>query len=253
MSRCYIWGSCEGYYEPYLTFVVAFAYSSEVFPLINREAGMSFAVFVNLLGAGMFRDLWASSRFRVADQVFCIGLLALLVPLAQLTRSNAFTPDIADNSHAYSIGQARLLGIFVGFNVLAMVLIFFFMPETAGATIRKKEEDDHLSYMRLEELNYIFNVPTRDHVSYQIRHMIPHAGAVIRWWVCHFFTGRYPKPPPPRKMWVWVEMKEQETKDQELSDQSQSSGLERATKTHSSDQVSQVVQRTNGVQILSKE
>lgn len=32
---------------------VPFAYSSEVFPLLNREAGMSFAVFANLFGAGM--------------------------------------------------------------------------------------------------------------------------------------------------------------------------------------------------------
>jgi MFS family permease len=31
---------------------VPFAYSSEVFPLLNREAGMSFAVFANLFGAG---------------------------------------------------------------------------------------------------------------------------------------------------------------------------------------------------------
>jgi hypothetical protein len=31
---------------------VPFAYSSEVFPLLNREAGMSFAVFCNLFGAG---------------------------------------------------------------------------------------------------------------------------------------------------------------------------------------------------------
>jgi MFS family permease len=33
---------------------VPFAYSSEVFPLLNREAGMSFAVFANLFGAGIF-------------------------------------------------------------------------------------------------------------------------------------------------------------------------------------------------------
>jgi MFS family permease len=31
---------------------VPFAYASEVFPLLNREAGMSFSVFVNLFGAG---------------------------------------------------------------------------------------------------------------------------------------------------------------------------------------------------------
>ncbi len=31
---------------------VAFAYSSEVFPLFNREVGMSWAVFVNLFFAG---------------------------------------------------------------------------------------------------------------------------------------------------------------------------------------------------------
>jgi hypothetical protein len=35
---------------------VPFAYSSEVFPLLNREAGMSFAVFANLFGAGTFRS-----------------------------------------------------------------------------------------------------------------------------------------------------------------------------------------------------
>ena len=32
--------------------LVAFAYSSEVFPLFNREVGMSWAVFVNLFFAG---------------------------------------------------------------------------------------------------------------------------------------------------------------------------------------------------------
>lgn len=38
------------------SFAVAFAYASEVFPLFNREAGMSWAVFVNLFSAGMWID-----------------------------------------------------------------------------------------------------------------------------------------------------------------------------------------------------
>lgn len=99
---------------------------------------MSFAVFTNLFGA---------------------GVLALLVP--QLTRALAHYPS-ADSTT--KIGESRLLGLFTGLNVIALILIFFLVPETAGATL-----GEGLGGVSLEELNYIFDVKTRKHVDYQVR------------------------------------------------------------------------------------
>jgi hypothetical protein len=70
------------------------AYSAEVYPLSNREGGMSFAVAINFLGAGQ---------------------LLLLVP--QLVHQ----PRI-------------LLGVFTGLCMLAWIFLFLFMPETKEKT-----------------------------------------------------------------------------------------------------------------------
>lgn len=104
--------------------VVPFTYSSEVFPLVNREAGMSFAVFWNLLGA---------------------GVLALIVP--QLT---------------YSLGHTGLLGLFAGLDAFAFALVWLLMPGTVQVAT-------------LEEMNYIFGVPTRRHIEYQLKEVLPWA------------------------------------------------------------------------------
>ena len=81
---------------------VAFTLSAEVFPLVNREVGMSFAVFWNLLGA---------------------GILALVVP--QL---------------AYAIGHPGLLGLFAGLNVVAFALAYLLVPETARIGLEELNE-----------------------------------------------------------------------------------------------------------------
>ncbi|KAI9688236.1 MAG: hypothetical protein M1822_001742 [Bathelium mastoideum] len=116
---------------------VAFTLSAEVFPLINREVGMSFAVFWNLIGA---------------------GILALVVP--QL---------------AFAIGHPGLLGLFAGLNVVAWVLAYLLVPETAR--------------IGLEELNDIFEVPTTEHIKYQI--------AMARW-----KFGLDAEEPPPLYVWA---------------------------------------------------
>ncbi|KAF2839531.1 MFS general substrate transporter [Patellaria atrata CBS 101060] len=72
---------------------VAFILSSEVFPLVNREVGMSFAVFWNLFGA---------------------GILALVSPIL-----------------AYALTYAGLLGLFAGLNLVSWAAVFFLVPETA--------------------------------------------------------------------------------------------------------------------------
>lgn len=112
---------------------VPFTYSAECFPLEVRMVGMSFAVSVNLLGA---------------------GILALFVPV--LTTE---------------LGHPALLGIFAGLNVLALILVFLFVPETAGAVIANDpaNADGRLTAMSLEELNYVYGIKTEVHVEYQCK------------------------------------------------------------------------------------
>ncbi|EXL67777.1 hypothetical protein FOPG_16120 [Fusarium oxysporum f. sp. conglutinans race 2 54008] len=101
----------------------AFVYSAEVFPLSHREIGMSWAVATN--------NFWAA-------------VLGLTFPRILL----AFTPSGS-------------FGFYAGLNVVALVAIFLFMPETS-----KKS---------LEELDYVFAVPTTVHAKYQLTHVLP-------WW-----------------------------------------------------------------------
>ncbi|OAK94404.1 MFS general substrate transporter [Phaeosphaeriaceae sp. SRC1lsM3a] len=179
---------------------VPFAYCSEVFPLMNREAGMSFAVFANLFGA---------------------GLLALVVP--QLTRALAHYPPIDDDNKT---GESRLLGIFTGLNVCALILIFFLVPETAGATLGS-DEAQGLNYISLEELNYIFNVKTRDHVSYQVRVMVPWAWEMVKW-KFRRAMGKKNKDrlEDPFPLYTWVQVEQLNDLGQELSEMRSSSGDE---------------------------
>lgn len=70
----------------------AFVISAEVFPLVNRELGMSLAVFWNFLGA---------------------GLLAVVAPF--LTKR---------------MGQVGILGLFTGTNILAWFICYWLIPDT---------------------------------------------------------------------------------------------------------------------------
>ena len=53
-----------------------------------------------------------------------------------------------------------------GLNVAALIMIFFFVPETKQRT--------------LEELDYVFAVPTRTHMRYQLTKSLPY---FIKRWV----------------------------------------------------------------------
>ena len=55
---------------------------------------------------------------------------------------------------------------YAGLNVIAFVLIFFFVPETAGRT--------------LEELDAVFAVSTMTHARYQLKESLPY---FIKRWV----------------------------------------------------------------------
>ena len=97
------------------------AYSAEVFLLSHREVGMSLAVAT--------ANCWAA-------------VLSLTFPriLTGLKPQGAF-------------------GLYVGLNVLALILIFLFVPETKQRT--------------LEELDHVFAIPTKTFIRYQTMEVLP--------------------------------------------------------------------------------
>ncbi|KAF2685316.1 putative MFS monosaccharide transporter [Lentithecium fluviatile CBS 122367] len=101
-----------------------FTYSAEVFPLSHREVGMSWAVATN--------NFWAA-------------VLSLTLP----TMLKKMQPQ-------------GVFGFYAGLNIIALIMIFLWMPETKQRT--------------LEELDYVFAVPTRTHMKYQ-------AGPNLSWWI----------------------------------------------------------------------
>jgi len=107
---------------------VPFTYSAEVFPLAQREQGMAWAVTICLF--------WAA----VLSITFPRMLLAL-------TPTGAFA-------------------FYAGLNLVAFVMIFFFVPETKQRT--------------LEELDQVFSVPVGVFAKYQVTKSLPY---FIKRWV----------------------------------------------------------------------
>ncbi|KAF2177611.1 MFS transporter [Zopfia rhizophila CBS 207.26] len=116
---------------------VPFTYSAEVFPLSHREVGMSWAV---------------------ATCLFWAAVLSITFP----SMLDAMTP-------------AGAFGFYAGLNLVALVMIFLFVPETKQRT--------------LEELDYIFAIPTRRFIKYQ-------TGTVLPWWIRTYILRRKVGPCP---------------------------------------------------------
>lgn len=102
----------------------AFVYSAEAFVLAHREVGMAWAVATN--------NFWAS---------------ALSISFPRMLNS---------------LGIQGSFGFYSAMNIVALVAIFLYLPETKERT--------------LEELDYVFEVSTRKHASYQVTKSLP-------WWV----------------------------------------------------------------------
>ncbi|SPO23633.1 related to HXT5 - Hexose transporter with moderate affinity for glucose [Ustilago trichophora] len=101
---------------------VPFTYSAEVFPLAQREQGMAWAV---------------------ATCLFWAAVLSITFPrmLRAMTPTGAF-------------------GFYAGLNVIALILIYFFVPETARYT--------------LEELDAVFSVPHAKFIKHQNTKTLPY-------------------------------------------------------------------------------
>ncbi|KAI1403283.1 hypothetical protein F4819DRAFT_506422 [Hypoxylon fuscum] len=102
---------------------VPFTYSAEVFPLSHREVGMSWAV---------------------ATCLFWAAVLSITFPKILAT-----------------FGVLGAFCLYAGFNVMAFIMIFLWMPETKQRT--------------LEELDYVFAVPTSVFIKYNTTKALP-------WW-----------------------------------------------------------------------
>ncbi|KAJ1026925.1 hypothetical protein NDA16_002218 [Ustilago loliicola] len=101
---------------------VPFAYSAEVFPLAQREQGMGWAV---------------------ATCLFWAAVLSITFPRMVA----AFTPTGA-------------FGFYAGLNMVAFVLIYFFVPETARYT--------------LEELDAVFSIPHAKFIKHNNTKVLPY-------------------------------------------------------------------------------
>lgn len=114
--------------------VVPFAYSSEVFPLWNREAGMSLACSVNFsLG----------------------GVLALTVP--QLIKA---------------WGPTRTLGLFAGLDAFAAILVWLFVPGTVE-TITLEEFNDIFSVPTFGKNGHVMYQLSMDVIKYNVKRWLP--------------------------------------------------------------------------------
>lgn len=120
---------------------VPFTYSAEVFPLSHREVGMAWAVATCLF--------WAA--------VLTVSFPAILA----------------------SLGVLGAFCLYAGFNVVAFVMIFLWVPETKQRTL------EELDYGKLQHCYSddgllltcfpVFAVPTRTFMRYQIFTWLP-------WW-----------------------------------------------------------------------
>jgi hypothetical protein len=191
--------------------LVAFAYSSEVFPLFNREVGMSWAVFVNLFGAGLltlFVPLFqvASTTHPGSNTTPFGNALENCTATASLDTLNIVSDSLQGETN-WAVRQAKLLGTFVAFGFLSFLLIYFFVPETKVAASGKKSRRT-INYISLEELNNIFKLRTRDHIRYQIFEVLPYELEILK-----YLIGRRKTMPKLQLPWIWAQDSDDDDSD----------------------------------------
>lgn len=75
----------------------------------------------------------------------------------------------------HAFGSVGAFGFYAAMNFVAFVMIFLWLPETKQRS--------------LEELDYVFAVPTRKHMSYQV-------GTVAPYWIKTYILRRKGLPEP---------------------------------------------------------
>lgn len=75
-----------------------------------------------------------------------------------------------------AFGVSGAFGFYAAMNIVALIMIFLWLPETKQRT--------------LEELDYVFAVPTRTHMNYQLTKVLP-------WWIKRWVLMRKGAECPP--------------------------------------------------------
>jgi hypothetical protein len=96
---------------------VAFQYSAEVFPTIQREQGMAWAVCINNTFGKPFRS---QDNEYFADILFVAGILSLTFPRMQSVMS-----------------PTGAFGFYAGLNLIAWFMVFCFVRETKQLTLEE--------------------------------------------------------------------------------------------------------------------
>ena len=113
---------------------VAFQYSAEVFPTIQREQGMAWAVCINnTFGKHPF----ASAEILLTDS--CVaGILSLTFPRMQtvMTPTGACKWTVLDSSTGQPLTVIQV-GFYAGLNLIAWFMIFCFVRETKQLTLEE--------------------------------------------------------------------------------------------------------------------
>ena len=90
-----------------------------------------------------------------------------------------------------------MLGTFVLLEIIAFILIFLFVPETASC---KPSERDSLNHMSLEELNSIFETKTLHHTRWRFQEALPHR---VEWMQWRMTPEKYSGPEPTKEIPVY--------------------------------------------------
>ncbi|KAK5691315.1 hypothetical protein LTR17_025681 [Elasticomyces elasticus] len=135
---------------------VAFQYSAEVFPTIQREQGMAWAVCINNTFA---------------------GILSLTFPRMSSVMTPTGASEYRASLHPFkSFADSDKVGFYAGLNLIAWGMIFCFVRETKQLT--------------LEEIDQVFSVPTKKFLAYETGTWLPY------FFKRHILRRKIQKPPP---------------------------------------------------------
>lgn len=151
---------------------VAFQYSAEVFPTIQREQGMAWAVCINN----------TFGKFQIFIIIIIIAPRAVyiyIIRLRKLTLPPPFTAGILSLTFPRMttvMTQTGAFGFYAALNLIAWFMIFAFVRETKQLT--------------LEEIDQVFSVPTKEFLAYETKTWLPY------FFKRHLLRRRIEKPPP---------------------------------------------------------
>ncbi|OJJ48879.1 hypothetical protein ASPZODRAFT_149862 [Penicilliopsis zonata CBS 506.65] len=139
-------------------------------PSSNKEGHLGGIAFFVYVFCAFYSPGEGPVPFTYSAEVFPLSHRE--VGMAWAVATNNFWAAILSLSFPYILSSFKAQGAFgfyAGLNLVAFALIFFFLPETKQRS--------------LEELDYVFGVPTRTHAKYQLTKVAP-------WWFRRYVLMR---------------------------------------------------------------